>query len=191
MESTLLQTPTGIAARMGWDPRMELRLRIRALARELVSARLGVDPATVHVDREAPAQFGYHTQLIATIDEKEVPLLIKTASHRAASIVAIADPTLRLGLDISDVDPDEATMRDIRRHSALVADQSDANLVAHWSRVQAVLQADQRGVRVHPEYVRFDGIRKGWIPDRKEVYQLADLSNGGFVVTLAYGPVVD
>lgn len=186
MESTLLRTPDGIAARMTWDPEHEVHDRIRALARELVADWLHVDPATIRVDREAPAQFGHHTQLIATIDEREVPLVIKTASHRSASAVAVAPPGLHLGLDISDFAPDEIAMREIRAHSALLSDQGDAALVQHWARVRAVLQADQRGVRVHPEYVRFSGPNKAWISDRTEVYHLVDVSHGGFIVMLAW-----
>lgn len=189
MDRTALHVPGGIDASMGWDPALTPHDRIRVLARRLVAQRMGVDEAAVRVDREAPAQFGYHTQLIATIDEREAPLLIKTASHRAASVVAVGEPGVRIGLDLRDPYPDDGTMNEIRRHSRFVADQSDAALREHWTRVQAILQADQRGKRVHPEYVRVIG-DKGWISDRKEVYHLVDLSHDGFVVTLAYGAIV-
>ena len=56
------------------------------------------------------------------------------------------------------------------------------------SRVQAVREADGRGARVAPEHVRLDApLNKGWIPDRRVYYKIADLSRDGWVITLAYG----
>jgi 4'-phosphopantetheinyl transferase len=60
--------------------------------------------------------------------------------------------------------------------------------VDHWVHVQAVLEADGRGVRVAPEHVRLDaGRHRGWIPDRKMKYTLVDVSRDGWLITLAYG----
>lgn len=188
MDSVLLGAPQGITARMGWDPSLSVHDRIRILARELLADALGVDGKKVHLDREAPFEFGHHTQLIPTIDDVEVPLLIRTASFRTASVVAIAPPTLRVGLDIRDLHPDEDTLYEMRKHSHLWDTTTEAGIINHWTRVQAVLQADARGNRIHPENVRLDTpLDKGWVPDRKEYYRIVNLSRGGFVITLAYG----
>ena len=187
MDSVLLDTPDGISARLGWDPKVSIHDRRRILARELVAARLGVDPKEVRVDREAPRQFGYHTRLLANRGEQELPFVIKTASFRAATVVAVADPTFVFGLDLRDLQPDTVTIHDMQRHSHLVDESNIVDLVDHWTRVQAVLEADARGVRVKPDLVRLDSTRtKGWVRDRRTQYSIVDLSRDGWVITLAY-----
>jgi len=199
MESVLLDTPAGITARLGWDPKLTVHDRRRILARELVAAELGVDLKDVRVDREAPQVFGYHTRLIATRssisgtgafaarEETELPYAIKTASFRTATVVAVSDPSIAVGLDIRDTQPDEASIREMRRHSHLFDGGTVPSLLAHWTRVQAILEADARGARVHPEHVRLDfPPTTGWIPDRKLRYKLADLSRDAWIITLAY-----
>lgn len=188
MQSVLLDTPSGITARLGWDPKLPEHDRKRALARELVAAQLGVDEESVRVEREAPGQFGFHTQLIAEVDGQEVPLRIRNANFRAATVVAVADPAVPLGLDLRDAHPDDATLREMKRHSHLPDANDLAKLLAHWTRVQAVRDADGRGARVAADHVRLDSpLTKGWIPDRRVYYQLADLSRDSWVITLAYG----
>lgn len=186
MQSVLLDTPRGIEARLGWDPKLSEHDRKRILAKQLLAARLGVDEKAIVVERESPAQFGFHTQLFARIDEDEVPVLIRTASFRAATVCAVAEPGTVLGLDLRDMHPDEITLGDMKRGSHLFDESNLQTLTAHWTRVQAVREADGRGVRVKPEYVRLDtGLNKGWIPDRPVYYKLLDLSREGWVITLA------
>lgn len=187
MESVLLDTPSGIGARLGWDPKLTEHDRKRILARQLISAKLGVEEKAVRVEREAPAQFGFHTQLFAEVDGQEVPLEIRTASFRAATVAAIADDGVKLGIDLRDAHPDDATLAEMKRHSHLFDEDNLTSLLAHWTRVQAVREADGRGVRMKPEYVRLDLSRnKGWIPDRPVHYSLLDLSRDGWIITIAY-----
>jgi 4'-phosphopantetheinyl transferase len=188
MQTVLLDTPTGVSARLAWDPKVPEHDRKRLLAKELVAAHLGVDPAAVRVDREAPGTFGFHTQLLAEVAGQEVPLKIRNANFRAATVVAVADPAVPLGLDLRDAHPDDAELRNMRRHSRLFEDDDLSKVLAHWTRVQAVRDADGRGSRVAADNVRLDSPRtKGWIPDRRVYYQLADLSRDGWIITLAYG----
>ena len=188
MESVLLSAPEGILARLGWDPRLDERARILALAKELVAEHEGADEQSVRVDYETPAQFGHLVQLEATVAGAPVPLTIKAASFRTATVVAVADANVPIGLDIRDMQPDEITLREMRRHSHLIDGGSDQTLLAHWTRVQAVLAADGRGLRVHPEHVRLDArLDKGWVPDRRVFYRIQDLSRDAWVITLAYG----
>ncbi|WP_345800212.1 hypothetical protein AAIB33_12135 [Microbacterium sp. AZCO] len=187
MESVLLDTPSGIGARLGWDPKMTEHDRKRTLARQLVAARLGIEEKAVRIQREAPAQFGFHTQLFAEVDEQELPFEIRTASFRAATVAAIADEGVKLGIDLRDSHPDDATLSEMRRHSHLFDEDNVPSLISHWTRVQAVREADGRGVRMKPEYVRLDlSKNKGWIPDRPVHYSLLDLSRDGWIITLAY-----
>ena len=187
MESVLLDTPSGIGARLGWDPKLPEHDRKRILARQIISARMGVDEKAVRIHREAPAQFGFHTQLFAEIDEKELPLEIRTASFRGATVAVVADDGVQLGIDLRDSQPDEATLADMRKHSHMVNIDDMSALISHWTKVQAVREADGRGVRMKPEYVRLDlSKHKGWIPDRPVHYSLVDLSRDGWIITLAY-----
>ncbi|GAA2973215.1 hypothetical protein JOD63_000208 [Microbacterium terrae] len=188
MQSVLLDTPAGITARLGWDPKLSEHDRKRILAREILAAQLHVEERAIRLEREAPTHFGFHTQLIAEVDGAEVPLAIRNASFRAATIVAVADPAVPLGLDLRDAHPDEATLFQMRKHSHLFDENDLGKLLAHWTRVEAVRDADGRGARVAADHVRLDSpLTRGWIPDRKVFYQLADLSRDGWIVTLAYG----
>ncbi|MGZ0712853.1 hypothetical protein ACWPKO_31380 (plasmid) [Coraliomargarita sp. W4R53] len=188
MQSVLLDTPAGIIARLGWDPKMSEHNRKRALAREILASKYGVEEKAVRVERERPEAFGFHTQLVAEINGEELPLAIRNANFRAATVVAVHDPAVPVGLDLRDAHPDEATARDMKRHSHLFEEDDLGKLVAHWTRVQAIRDADGRGARVAAEHVRLDTpLTRGWIPDRHVMYALADLSRDSWVVTLAYG----
>lgn len=190
MESVLLNTPGGISARLGWDPKLDEATRVSTLARELVATHANVEPKRVRITYEAPAQFGHRVQLQAFLDGEPVALTIKRASFRAATVVGISDPALPLGFDLRDPHPDEAAEREMRRHSHLFDGGTIDSLVAHWTRVQAVLEADGRGARVHPEHVRLDtALDKGWVPDRHVHYAIKDISRDAWVITVAYGAI--
>lgn len=187
MESVLLDTPDGISVRLGWDPKMSEHDRKRVLAREVLAARLGREPGDVRITGEAPSESGFHTQLTAEVDGAPVPLSIRDASFRAATIVAVADPDVKFGIDIRDTHPDETTLGHMRRHSHLL-DEADATAVLlHWTRSEAIRDADGRGHRAQADKVRLNSPRtKGWISDRKVDYTLTDLSRDGWIITLAH-----
>lgn len=188
MQTVLLDTPAGITARLGWDPAITVHYRRRMIARELVAAQLGCEEKDVLVERESPRGFGYHTRLIASRKGVDVPLAITTASYRAATVVAVSDPGLPIGIDIRDSNPEPADLTRMRKHSRLFSTGNTLDLIDHWVHVQAVLEADGRGVRVAPEQVRLDASRqRGWIPDRNMKYTLVDVSRDGWLITLAYG----
>lgn len=188
MESVLLSAPEGILARLGWDPRLDESARILALTRELVAEHEGVEEGSVKADYEVSPQLGHFVNVEATVAGNPAPLNIKAASFRTATVVAVADAAVSIGLDIRVLQPDPITLREMRRHSHLINGGTDRELLAHWTRVQAVLAADGRGLRVHPEQVRMDPPRnKGWVADRRVYYRLQDLSRDAWVITLAYG----
>lgn len=183
-----LDAPAGISAKLGWDPGTSVHDRRRILAKELIAAQLGCEVREITIVREAPRGFGYHTRLIASRDGQELPIAIVTASFRAATVVAICDPGLPVGVDIRDLNPEPADLRQMVKHSHLLDENDVPDLLQHWTRVQAVLEADGRGVRVAPEHVRLDSARrKGWIRDRKMQYSLVDASRDGWVITIASG----
>lgn len=188
LQTVLLDTPAGVDARLGWDPGTTVHDRRRIIAKELIAARLHCEVKDVRIEREAPRGFGYHTRLIASKDGEELPIAIVTASYRAATVVAICDPGLPLGIDIRDMTPEPADIRQMQKHSRLFDESNIPDLLQHWVRVQAVLEADGRGVRVAPELVRLDaGRHRGWIPDRNMKYTLVDASRDSWVITIAVG----
>jgi 4'-phosphopantetheinyl transferase len=119
LQTVLLPAPAGVTARLGWDPGTTVHDRRRIIAKELIAAKLGCEPTDVRIEREAPRGFGYHTRLIASRDGEELPIAIVTASFRAATVVAICDPGLPLGIDIRDAHPEPADLRLMRKHSHL------------------------------------------------------------------------
>ncbi|KAA9133826.1 4'-phosphopantetheinyl transferase family protein [Microbacterium caowuchunii] len=187
MEPVVLKAPAGIDASLGWDPAVTPHDRKRILARVIIGARLGIDPASVRLEREPPTTFGHHTRLIASVDGKELPLVVTVAEFRAATVVAVSDHGIRVGIDLRDMHPDADLRAAIRSHSRLWEGSTDLDYLNHWTRVQAVLAADGRGMRVRPELVVLDqGGTRGWTPDRPTRYQIVDLSRNAYVITLAY-----
>jgi len=183
-----LDTPAGITAKLGWDPGTSVHDRRRILAKELIAEQLGCEMSDIVIVREEPRGFGYHTRLIASKDGEALPIAIATASFRAATVVAVCDPGLPVGVDIRDHEPEPAELHRMRKHSHLFDEADVPDLLRHWTRVQAVLEADGRGVRVAPDHVRLDATRrKGWLPDRKMQYSLVDASRDGWVITIASG----
>lgn len=187
MESELLDTPDGILARLVWDPKTDAQTRRRALVRELVAERVGASPADVTLDHDEPTVLGSHPRPRARIGNEDVPLTIATATYGPATVVAVCDPSVTIGLDVRDMHPDESAVREIRRHSHLLEETDLAGLLRHWTRVQAVLEADMRPVRVHPENVRLDLLlNKAWVAATHTEYRIVDLSRDGWIVTLAH-----
>lgn len=190
LQLTPITTPAGITALLGWDPGTTEHDRRRILAKELIAARLGCDVKDVKIEREAPRGFGYHRRLIASKDQQDLPISIVTASFRAATVVAICDPGLPLGIDIRDLHPEPGDLQTMRRHSHLLNLDDTEDLLRHWVCVQAVLEADGRGVRVAPDHVTLDAGRgRGWLRDRRMRYRLLDASRDGWVITIASGIV--
>ena len=111
LQTVPLDTPEGVSARLGWDPATSVHDRRRIIAKELIAAKLNCDVKDIRIEREAPRGFGYHTRLIASRGGEELPISIVTASYRAATVVAICDPSLSVGIDIRDMHPDDADIR--------------------------------------------------------------------------------
>ncbi|WP_417564293.1 hypothetical protein [Microbacterium sp.] len=193
METKELTAPSGITAWMGWAPGTSPAERIRYLAKEALADRLDVDRDDINVDREAVSTFGHNTTLLPYIGSRELPVVVRTASGRIGSVVAVTEPDRPVGLDIRSRARDEALLHEIHARSHLWGDSlwetaSDESLLMHWSRVQAVRQADPRGVENRPEHVRLDPpFSRAWTQDGRDAYRLFDLSSQGFIVTLALG----
>lgn len=187
MEIYTLNAPEPIRAKFAWDPSKTEIERAQILATDLISTALKVEPKRIRISYQKPAQFGHHVLLEASIDgELNDSFEITTDSERGGTAVAVAPKDWSIGIDVCDVNPSEESRQEIMRHSHLWPGTDDAGLTAHWTRVQAVLSADNRGTRVAPKHVRLDpNLKRGWLPDRNTHYDIYDISGGGFIITLA------
>ncbi len=187
MESELLATPTGISARIVADPASSDHDRRHRLARELISSLLNVGDRGIRFEREAPAQFGFHTHLIAHVAGSPVPLQITTASVGALTVVGIAEPRVSFGFDIRVLEePGDDELRWMRRQAHLYVDADVPTLVRHWSWIRAIGAADGRQLRAQP-LVQLDVPRgRGWVRDRHITYDVIELPVREGTVTLAH-----
>lgn len=117
------------------------RLLLRHLAAELI----GVGPAEVDLVAVCPDCGGPHgkPQLIGSS-------LHLSLSHSAVAVVAAASWDGPVGVDVEALDPSAAAL-------AAIGTVAGEESLERWTRVEAVLKADGRGLRVDPASVSFDG----------------------------------
>ncbi|ALJ21519.1 hypothetical protein [Microbacterium sp. No. 7] len=186
LTATQLTAPDGIAAALGWDPGTGVHDRRRHLAQRLIAERLDCTPDEIVIEREEARGFGHHPRLVASRDGRELDLVIATASYRTATVVAVGEPAVRMGLDIRDLHPEPSDLRTMMRHSHLLEEASSTDLLHHWVSVQAVLDADGRPVRPVADKVRLNAKRsRGWLLDRKAQYELVHASRDGWIIAIA------
>ncbi|MGW8483137.1 hypothetical protein ACWGJP_08345 [Microbacterium sp. NPDC055903] len=187
MNTMTLNGPEGIAVRLGVDAKLSEHRRRHLVTREMLAAQRDVGLRDIRLRREDSGVFGHRSHLRSVIDGEHLPLVIKAASYGDATVVAIADLHVPLGLDLRPSVSDEAELAEIRRHSHLFPETRDEELHDHWTRVHAVREADGRGSLIQLERILLDPESStGWLRDRRVHYQIADLSHGDWTITLAY-----
>ena len=117
------------------------RLLLRRLAGELI----GVEPAAVGLVAVCPDCGGHHGKPVIPGSALHVSL-----SHSAVAVVAAASWDAAVGVDIERLDQSADVLTAI---GSVAGEES----LARWTRVEAVLKADGRGLRVDPALVSFDG----------------------------------
>ena len=141
----------------------------------------------MRVDYEPP-HFGHLVQFEATVSGKPVPLTIKAASFRTATVVAVSDAAVPIGLDIRDLRPDEITLREMRRHSHLIDGGSDQVAPRSLDPGSGRPRSRRpRAARAPRARAAGHALKKGWVSDRKVYYRIQDLSRDAWLITLAYG----
>lgn len=184
--SISVKAPEGIRARLLWDPQLTPHDKRRLLVKEIIAAQRGCEPREVRVEREGPKNFGTHRRLIASISGREIDLNINTASYKGATLVAVSEPALTIGVDVRDYDPDAQTLALMRSQSHLSDEDNVRALVDHWTRVMAVIDAEGRTAWMRPDRVRLDANGKtGWVQGTDDAYTLSDASRGTWVMTFA------
>ena len=183
-----LGAPTGVVAELHPSPRIDPITGQPVFLSTLVSEISKTDQRDVRIRMDGPGAFGHHSKLLAVASGKPLPLDLHVVRIDESMVGAICAPDVPLGIDVRRRVPSTDEMRDMRRHSHLFPGTRDDELRTHWTRVQAVRAADGRGARVAPERVLIDPPSStGWVFDRRDHYQLVDLSTDDWVITLAHG----
>lgn len=163
----------------------------RSLLRELVAAIAAVEPTDVTIEARCPVCGGPHGRPTVVSPAAATPLQLSLA-HSGAVVAAAAAWENPVGVDVERADAAHAPERDDA--IAAVAGASGDDPLEHWTRVEAVLKADGRGLRVDPGRVR---IRAGdatgdtvdaWIDgdEASPHYALASIDLGpGFTASVA------
>lgn len=186
-----LSTPVGIVAELTAG---EADANATPYPRSLVTmvGEVAQVPADgVRVGRDGPGAFGHHRQLFAAAEGERLPVAITLVHVDGYDLAAVCPADVSIGIDLRRRSPSADDLREMRRHSHLFPGTSEADLLVHWTRVQAVRAADGRGARIPPEHVLIDPERQtGWAYDRRLHYRLRDLSTEEWTITLAHaGPI--
>ncbi|PZQ91913.1 MAG: 4-phosphopantetheinyl transferase [Leifsonia xyli] len=147
------------------DP-AERMLAGRMLLRRLAGEQLGLAPELVPLEARCPDCGGPHGRPVVTGSELRVSL-----SRCAAGIVAVAVWGRDIGVDV-EARADEAG------RLAAIREVAGGGGLAHWTRVEAVLKADGRGLRVDPRTVGIvadgDGILTATVADTGRRYRILE-----------------
>ena len=134
------------------------RMLLRTLAGELTAT---ARPA-VRLEATCPDCGGPHGQPVIVGSDLRLSL-----SHGDGVVVAAAAWGSAVGVDTESMDASAERLAAIER---LMGEAS----VQHWMRVEAVLKADGRGLRVDPAEVTIAG-DEGWVRDSARRYEVRDV----------------
>jgi len=165
-----------VACTLRSHPRPERFLTGRMLLRELVAELTGADLASITIAATCADCGREHGQSrIAGHPEVHVSLSHTGGRTAAAATVGTAIGGTAIGVDIERRDASP------KRLAAILKIASGADL-AHWTRVEAVLKADGRGLRVDPRAVQVIGD----LATLEGVgYALADASDDRYAISVA------
>lgn len=134
----------------------------RLVLRELLGELMNLEPAAVDLVAVCPDCGGPHGAPTVRESGWRVSL-----SHSAAAVVAAAAWQTPVGVDLEGAVPSDEVLGAI----GLVA--GEASLL-RWTRVEAILKADGRGLRVDPTRVHIDG-DIGRVGDSEARYALSEV----------------
>jgi 4'-phosphopantetheinyl transferase len=155
-------------ARFESDPRPERFLTGRMLLRELAAELTGRELESITVTAACPDCGREHGQ-------PHVAGIHVSLSHARDRVVAVAHPDRAVGVDIERRDA-------IPERVAAIQEIAGGAGLEHWTRIEAVLKADGRGLRVDPRAVVVEGDRATL---DGTLYELLDASDDEYVVSVA------
>ncbi|WP_228503588.1 4-phosphopantetheinyl transferase [Clavibacter phaseoli] len=141
------------------------RAALRALAAEIV----GADPADVTVRARCATCGGDHGRPVLG-GSRALDALHASVAHAGAAVVVAVSADGPIGIDAEPRDREAPP----------------GTTLAGWVRVEAVLKADGRGLRVEPSLVHFEDDGHGtvgWIDDEPARYRVVDADLGPGLVT--------
>jgi 4'-phosphopantetheinyl transferase len=133
----------------------------RLVLRRLVAELTGIEPATVDLVAVCPDCRGPHGK--PTLVGSTLHLSL---AHGRDAVVAAASWGAAVGVDLESV-PSAAALEAI---GTLAGEKT----LLRWTRVEAILKADGRGLRVDPRDVVV-GEREGWVVDAPTRYRLSEV----------------
>jgi 4'-phosphopantetheinyl transferase len=159
--------------RFARDADQERFLTGRMLLRELVSEFTGLPLASIGIDARCPDCGRQHGRPTITGTELFVSL-----SHADDLVVAVLSDSTPIGIDIERRDASAERLAAIREIAGGAG-------VRHWTRVEAVLKSDGRGLRIDPRAVRIEGDTATLDGTRYALADAADGLHADYVVSVA------
>lgn len=151
------------------------RLLLRRLAAELT----GLEPESVDLVAVCPDCGGPHGRPVIPGSNLHLSL-----TRNEDAVVAAASWDAPIGIDLERAQQPPQVLAAI---GALSGEES----VLRWTRIEAILKADGRGLRVDPAHVRLatvDGELEGWVADEAMHYRLTEVELASHVrVSVAVG----
>lgn len=123
----------------------------RVLLRALVAELTGESMSAVVVDAHCPDCGGPHGRPRVSVPAGASNVSVGL-SHTAGLVFAVAARGHSVGIDAES----ETDSRQVSSAIADVAGVAAGDALTHWTRVEAVLKADGRGLRVDPRTVAFE-----------------------------------
>ena len=159
------------------DIRATAYLAGRALLREVAGALLGVGPAEVPLVARCNECGREHGRPVLVGTDLRVSL-----THAGSTVGVAAHWDHAVGIDAEPIDGSPERLAAIKELTGVPS-------LRHWTRVEAVLKADGRGLRVDPGNVRIvedaDGV-SATVEGESQRYRLVDVpTDAGIVVTVA------
>jgi 4'-phosphopantetheinyl transferase len=157
------------------------RAAVHERARALVAELADVDDASVSIMQRCPDCAGPHGRPVVMAPAGARGIGVSIA-HAADQHVVAAVRGRRIGIDAERADAPGERVAALRE---LLGEHDD--LLRRWTRIEAVLKADGRGLRLEPSAVDVDDASAtARVPGGDRVYALHDVELGeGLVVSLA------
>ena len=130
---------------LAFDPDASAPDAGRALLRRLAAEQLGIASEKVTLTQRCPDCGGPHGRPVVAGSELRVSL-----ARCVLGAVAVAAWGTGIGVDVEPLAQTPARL-------AAIEEVAGGAGIAHWTRVEAVLKADGRGLRVDPRRVRIEG----------------------------------
>lgn len=166
------------AVRIGWSASIAETSDRRTAARRLVAELV---PDAVVVAGPCPRCGGPHGR--PRVEGAAAEASLSYADGRAVVAVVPRDVAASIGIDAEAGHPDDL---------AHVERMRPGTTLREWTRVEAALKADGRGLAVDPALVRIEGTGETWLaflPDRRAPFRGRDADGpAGIVVSVAVAP---